>query len=445
VSRTTDRRRFLGRCLAGGLLAAVRPGSGILQALAQTPAPWPDNELRAAWLSLCSPADLFCRDGEPGGTPCPEGVARVVSLLDNCGFNALFVMVDSWYGYSAVHPDYEGANPLATWDALGVLLHHAAARGMQVHLSLPLVNHRNYPRGRSPDFSPECGGSRSWRARYLDPGGQLSDSETNVCPSRAETRAWQAALCRGVLQRHASVARVQLEEPGFDDRSFCACDECRRQFHQLHGQDLLLQLHREATFGDCLPERCDARAADLKCAHVTALIQAVRQAVGSRSPTWSATVSVDRWRDRQLGRDWVAWARRGWLDFLAPMIYVAEAGEFRRRLTWGVLRSLDPGVPVCPGIGTHFRGSLAPGPGRARPRINSTSEVAAQIEAARAVGRDSGRVPGVYLFLGELLRPAHRVSGIRYLAELRAGAFRREARVPDRLTTRLQSSVPNGP
>ena len=38
-----------------------------------------------------------------------------------------------------------------------------------VHLSLPLVNYRGYPRGAhlAPDFTPACGGSPDWRARYL--------------------------------------------------------------------------------------------------------------------------------------------------------------------------------------------------------------------------------------------------------------------------------------
>jgi hypothetical protein len=392
--------------------------------------------LRGVWLSLFSPADLFCRDGEPDGVPSAEGIARVVSLLGNSGFNTIFVMADCWYSYSITHPEYQDANPLAAWDGLGVLIQEASARGMQVHPSLPLVNHRNYPRGRPPDFSPECGGSPAWRARYVEPSGRVVESDTNACPSRPETRAWQAELCRRLMQRYPTLSCLQLEEPGFDDRNFCACDECRRQFQQLHGADLVAQIRRELAFGDCAPERCRAPAADLKCSHVTELIGAARQALTGRNLAWSATVSADRWGDRQLGRDWVPWARDGWLDFLAPMIYVAEAGEFRRRLEWGVLRNLDPRRPVCAGIGVHYRGSLTPGTARGNPRINSVAEVTSQIEAARDAGRRTGRLLGVSLFFGELLRPAHRPSGIRYLAELRTNAFSQEARVPHWLTAR---------
>jgi hypothetical protein len=55
--------------------------------------------------------------------------------------------------------------------------------------------------------------------------------------------------------------------------------------------------------------------------------------------------------------------------------------------------------------------------------MNSPAVVVRQIDTARQVGRASGRVIGVALFMGELLRPAYRSLGAQYLADIGAGAF----------------------
>jgi hypothetical protein len=416
-SRESSRRDFLLTCVAG------ISGAGLCRPLAglSRPDAWPvPGQIQAVWLSLFDPYDLFCESARPHRGPSPAGVREVIDLLAAYGINTVFVMVDSWYAYSIVHPAYEPKKSLAEWDAFGEVLDAAAGHGIEVHLSYPPVNNRSYPTGAHapPEFTPACGGSPEWRARYLAPDGGLALSRDNVCPSRAETRRWHAELLAGLMGRYPSVRHLQLEEPGYDTPRFCVCDECRRQCAARTGADLVAEVRRELEQEGCPEPDGRGHAAALKCEQMTALVEALRAPLAGRRLTWSATISYDRWRDRRLGRDWPAWTRNGWLDFVVPMIYLPDTGGFRRGLEHGVLAELGPSARACAGIGAHYGGALIPEAGRPSPDINTPAEVARQIRAAREVARATGRVTGVSLFLGELLRPAYRALGRQYLDAL---------------------------
>jgi uncharacterized lipoprotein YddW (UPF0748 family) len=439
-----SRREFLQHCMAAGLAAA-----GLAQGCAdQADGPGPDlapaAEMRAVWLALYSPRDMFCDDGQVDGVPTPSGVERVIGIIAESGFNTLFLQVDSWYAYSLLHPEYEPRNPLARFDALAAILRAASLGGLQVHLNYPLVNARNNPRlpGIAPDFLTVCGGNPQWRAQYLDDTGQIVESQNNVCPSRPETREWEVDLLGRLVERYPRIARFQFEEPGYDGPTFCVCDECRRQFTAEFGGDLVAQVQAELALERCAAPACDGRAAALKCQHLTRLLQQVRNRLSPRAFLYSATISYDRWRDQRMGRDWVRWASHGWLDFVSPMIYISDTAVFRDSLERGVLAPLDREVSACTGIGLHFSGSLIPAPGQRAPNVNTVEEVVRQIETAREVGRSTGRVSGVALFLGEFLRPAFRDQGARLLAEIKAGAFAAAARVPTWESARYRAFPP---
>jgi hypothetical protein len=427
-----SRRDFLRACLAAGLAASLSPACDDPTIGASLSADGSGPEIRAVWLALFSPRDLFCEDGDPGGTPTPAGVERVLGVIAASGFNTLFLQVDSWYAYSLLHPEFQPRNPLAAFDALGHIERVSANHGLQLHVNYPLVNNRNNPRlpGTAPDFLTECGGSSEWKAKFIDEGGLVTVSHSNVCPSRPETRAWELAVLSGLVERYPRIACFQLEEPGYDSESFCVCDECRRQFALRHGGDLIEEVQRERLVANCPDPACAGHAAAFKCEQLTTMLAEVRDRLGARGFTYSATISYDRWRDRRLGRDWVSWTRRRWFRFAAPMIYVFDSGTFRQALEQGLLPYIDDRCMLCPGIGLHFGGSLHPRPGQRGPDVNSTEEVVRQIATAREVGRASGRVGGVALFLGEYLRPQFRDTGIRLLADIRAAAFPRAVPLP---------------
>jgi hypothetical protein len=366
------------------------------------------------------------------GIPTPAGVERVIGIVAAAGFNTLFLQMDSWYAYSLLNPQYEPQNQLARFDGVAAILAAASRHGIQVHLNYPLVNNRNNPRppGIAPDFREVAGGTPEWRARFLDEAGAIVDSQFNVCPSRLEARNWEVDLLVRLIERYPSVACFQLEEPGYDSQTFCVCDECRRSYQRAWGGELVDQVRLEAAQEGCPDPGCMGRAAALKCDYLSLLIGQVRNGLTQRNFVYSATVSYDRWRDRRLGRDWVGWAEKGWLTFVAPMIYVPDTALFRRSLEMGVLAELDSRRTACAGIGVHYSGSLAPQPGQRDPNVNSVEEVVSQIEAAREIGRRTGRVSGVALFLGEFLRPDFRDEGIRRLTEIKRAAFATTARLP---------------
>ena len=425
-----SRRDFLRACLAAGI------GVGATHACTDpTPPLLPEErsrpEMRAAWLALFAPKDLFCEDGQPRGAPTVAGVERVLGILAASGFNTLFLQVDSWYAYSLLHPEYQPRNPLAAFDALGHIERVARAHGLWLHLNYPLVNNRNnpIPPGVAPDFLPECGGSPEWQAKFIDDTGIITASHTNVCPSRPATRAWELDLLAGLVERYPRITAFQLEEPGFDRESFCVCEECRSQFAARFGGDLVAEVQLERTLDGCPDPACAGRAATFKCEQLTTLQEEVRARLRSRDFLYSATISYNRWHDRRLGRDWPAWTRRGWWRFAAPMIYVFDTGTFRAALEEGVLAHIAPQCSVCPGIGLHFGGSLDPTQQRP-PDLNPASEVLRQIATAREVARVTGRVSGTALFLGEYLRPEFRETGIALLAEIGAAAFATPARLP---------------
>ena len=424
-----SRREFLRACLAAGL------GAGALQACTDPTPPLPGEpgaEVRAAWLALFSPKDLFCEDGQPRGIPTVAGVERVLGIIAASGFNTLFLQVDSYYAYCLLHPEYQPRNPLAAFDALAHIERVARELGLWLHLNYPLVNNRNNPpppTGIAPDFLPECGGSPEWKAQFIDAAGIVSASPSNVCPSRPATRAWELDLLAGLVERYPGVTSFQFEEPGFDHESFCVCEECRAQFAARHGGDLVAEVQRERTLDGCPDPACAGRAATFKCEQLTSLQEEVRARLRTRGFLYSATISYDRWRDRRLGRDWPAWTQRGWWRFAAPMIYVFDAATFRSALVEGVLAHIAPQCSVCPGIGLHFGGSLDVTQQRP-PDLNPASEVLRQIATAREVAQATGRVSGVALFLGEYLRPQFRDTGIALLAEIGAAAFPTPARLP---------------
>jgi hypothetical protein len=426
--RLTDqpRREFLQRCVAAGVAAAgLMQGCGGEPAGPIVPPKTAGGEGRAVWLGLNSPRDLFCDDGQANGLPTVSGVQRVVGMVAASGFNTLFLQADSWYAYSLLHPDYRPQNPLAAFDAIAEILRACERAGLQVHLNYPLVNCRNNPRlpGIAPDFLAECGGDPRWRARYVDANGGIVESQDNACPSRMETRTWQVDLLERMLDRYPEIVHFQFEEPGYDTAWFCVCDECCRQYAERYGDDLIEQVRQEGAGGECPEPDCLDMAAALKCEHLTTLLRQVRARFARRPLVYSATVSPDRWLDRRRGRDWVRWSDAGWLDFVAPMVYVFDTDSFRGALEHGVLGPLASRVSACAGIGLHFGGSLVPAPGQRSPDVNPVEEVVRQIECAREVARRTGRVDGFALFLGEHLRPAYRQEGARLLAQIGAAAL----------------------
>ena len=367
------------------------------------------------------------------GTPTPAGVDRIIAIIAASGFNTLFLQVDSWYTYSLLHPEYEPRNPLASFDALSYILRRGGAVRHSGSSQLsPGQQQKQSSPTRCGTGLPGCRARQSRLAReILDDTGQIVESQFNVCPSRPPTRAWEVELLGLLVERYPSIACFQFEEPGYDSADFCVCEECRRLYREGWGAELVDQVLLEARREDKPDPRICRNRRGTQVSTDETLLGEVRERLAGSGLLYSSTISYNRWRDRRLGRDWVRWAGNEWLRFVSPMIYVSDSELFSRSLELGVIAELDRRCSVCPGIGLHFSGSLAPLPGQRSPDVNSVEEVVRQIELARLVGRRSGgRVSGVSLFLGEYLRPQFRDEGVRQLAAINAAAFRTAVTLP---------------
>ncbi len=107
---------------------------------------------------------------------------------------------------------------------------------------------------------------------------------------------------------------LNLDRMRFANANFCFCDHCKKKFREDTGYEL-----DSSIFDD--PERLASWRAWRK-AQVTAFVGRLRAAVKDARPGMPVTAAV--WYDTELdnmGQDWPAWLRKGYLDFAVPMVY----------------------------------------------------------------------------------------------------------------------------
>jgi len=78
-----------------------------------------------------------------------------------------------------------------------------------------------------------------------------------------------------------------------------------------------------------------------------------------------------------MSADWKEWCRLGYLEFLAPMIYTKDAGNFEGRVKEAVAIGHECSTPVYTGIGAHWDTAFT-----------TPAELVSQIGLARKLGSD---------------------------------------------------------
>ena len=153
-----------------------------------------------------------------------------------------------------------------------------------------------------------------------------------LCPShpanqRLEIEAMVELAKKGVDGIHFDYIR-------YPDGGHCFCDGCRRRFEKRLGR-------RVADWPAALRDEnppADLKEAwkDFRCANISAVVKGVAERVHRECP--GVQVSAATFRNAssdpyEVGQDWRAWCRAGWLDFVCNMDYEDSAAMFRSQVT----------------------------------------------------------------------------------------------------------------
>jgi uncharacterized lipoprotein YddW (UPF0748 family) len=174
------------------------------------------------------------------------------------------------------------------------------------------------------------------------------------------------------VARNYDVDGIHFDYIRYQDQDNCYCDGCRQRFEEGAGMKV-------ADWPKDVLEGGPQYAAyqEFRRAQITRLVKAVSEEAHRIKP-WikvSAAVFSDWPQCREdVGQDWGAWVKAGYLDFVCPMDYTDSEAEFRTRVQ--VQRDVVDGrIPLYPGVGAS-----APG--------LPVGQVIDQIGIARAEGAD---------------------------------------------------------
>jgi uncharacterized lipoprotein YddW (UPF0748 family) len=267
------------------------------------PKAFPDGQLRGIWCGLPK-----AKEPEPGR----KEIAARLDKLKAAGFNAMFVWTTSLYLAALERPELRSAEPAAAWDAFGELARAAHERGMQVHSWYSPWIYKGTGRAIELRDHPEWAAVNA--AGVADKGG--------VCLARPEVRQFELDLLSRLAERCPELDGIHIEEPGYSwGGPYCYCEHCRRLCRDSYGLDIA---------GD--PPEARPLLDHLAASFCTDFILRLRQMLLARRPEmWlsaNGSPGPNADKDWRIGRDWITWARRGYLDFYVPQIYTKSVEGF---------------------------------------------------------------------------------------------------------------------
>ena len=152
-------------------------------------------------------------------------------------------------------------------------------------------------------------------------------------------------------------AMVELAKKGVDgihfdyirypDGNHCFCAGCRARFETMAGGAVTNWP------GDVRKdERLRKLWLDFRTSNISFVVRTVSQRVRAEAPGVKISAAVfpsAETSPTNVGQDWTAWCRAGWLDFVCPMDYVESSALFRNQVA--AQKRLVGKVPIYPGIG----------------------------------------------------------------------------------------------
>jgi uncharacterized lipoprotein YddW (UPF0748 family) len=376
---------------------------------APRPAPTTPAEMRGLWIVR---TDLTS----------PASIQRVVTLAKRHGFNALFVQIrgrgDAYY-QSSLEPRAESlAGQPASFDPLATIITEGHAAGLQIHAWMNACYVWGAPQ---KPLSPlhVVNAHPDWLMRDAHNHVQMDGSE--MCEGAYLSPA-NLAACQHIHDVFLDVAtRYDVDGIHFDyirypndgyDYSVMALlrFQALMEPHLTSAQRLHLAA-REAHDRLAWPHTFPAQWQQFRRQQVTNLVGWISQDIKAIKP-WviiSAAVSADS--QEALGpraQDWMTWLRRGYLDAVVPEAYGQSTAKVSAQIAAAVAIARASGRYVYAGIGSW--------------RIPAAS-TAAKIAAARADGAQ-----GCVLFsYGGI---THDGASATYLNALAARSFPHPAALP---------------
>ena len=209
-----------------------------------------------------------------------------------------------------------------------------ATNGLKMHAWMVCFNMSSHCSKKDRDAIVDAG-----RAQ-VDAKGRVNPSW--LCPSHPSN-------ARQIVDALVELARkgvdgVHLDYIRYPDGDFCHCARCTAAAEVYPSWDAF------------------------RCAMISRVVESAHKAVKSACPNVEVSAAVRGSTGgsavRDVGQDWTAWCRAGWLDFVCPMDYGPMAASFRER----IVRQKDEigDVALYPGIGDI---NLWPDPSRDVSRI----------------------------------------------------------------------------
>ena len=306
-------------------------------------APAPANEKRGVWLHVGK--------GRHPSVVMPElrKLGINMAVLRIAGGTAAFYA-------SKVQPDVQ--DPLAEQggDWLADAVKHAHANGVEIH---PYVN-SCIVEGRT---SPES-------LRRLRKQGRLQESpEGNpidwFCPSQPENLT---AMTRPMVEIAANynIDGIQYDFIRYPNSQGCFCAKCRALFEKETGQPVA-QWPKDVLEGGV---RHHAYI-EFRCERISAIVKHISTEIRRVNPRARISAAVFRnWPECRTsnGQDWARWCKEGWLDFVCPMTYTLDAGEYQS-LAKAHREAVPAGFPIVEGLGIASGSGKMHDPGKAALHI----------------------------------------------------------------------------
>ncbi len=362
--------------IRGVMIRAFLPAALFAVSLATS---LPAEEFRAAWVASVVNLNFPSRAGLSAEAQRAE-IQRIVATAAERGINALMVQVrpesDALYAsrlepWSRFLTGTQGKDP--GYDPLATFLEEGRRRGVAIHAWI------NPYRGAIKADPPRAENHITRRATsavhrvgsilWMDPGD-------------VAVRAHILRVVDDLVRRYA-VAGVILDD----------------YFYPYPGSGIPRgTFPDDSTFATYRAGGGKLERADWRRANVDALVRDLRQTINSARPGARFGVSpfgiyrpnvpagVEARLDQfsELYADPLRWMREGWVDYLSPQLYWADAGpqSFSALLRWWRSREVNPrGVPIYPSVAIDRLGG---------PTNWPASEIASQLQLEKSITPRTG-------------------------------------------------------